>query len=212
MARDTSRGRRIDQPLERGISIRPSVDPEAVGRLSERIARFLGSWRFIGYMTAFVAGWLLWNTLGPESLRFDKWQFIGLTLLLSLQASYAAPLILLAQNRQSDRDRVQYQDDRAGTERLIADTEYLMREIASLRIALGEVATRDYLRSELRDALDERDEREPKQSRKKKNKQLEQSAALPAEDEGDGEPVTEPVTEPTTAIEATDAIDPADAG
>ncbi|MBI1376688.1 MAG: DUF1003 domain-containing protein [Frankiales bacterium] len=172
MARESSRGPRLDQPLERGITLRPSVDPERVGRLSERIARFLGSWRFIGYMTAFIVAWVTWNVAGPKSLRFDEWQFIGLTLLLSLQASYAAPLILLAQNRQADRDRVQYQEDRARTERLIADTEYLMREIASLRVALGEVATRDYLRSELRDLLDDLDEREARiaQSRKKKGK------------------------------------------
>jgi uncharacterized membrane protein len=159
MARESSRGPRLDQPMERGVSLRPSVDPERVGRLSERIARFLGSWRFIGYMTGFIILWVLWNTLGPQELRFDEWQFIGLTLLLSLQASYAAPLILLAQNRQADRDRVQYQEDRARTDRLIADTEYLTREVASLRVALGEVATRDYLRSELRDLLDDLEER-----------------------------------------------------
>jgi uncharacterized membrane protein len=88
-----------------------------------------------------------------------------------LQASYAAPLILLAQNRQADRDRVQYQDDRGRTDRLIADTEFVMREIASLRIALGEVATRDYLRSELRDLLDDLDERDTRaRSKKKKGK------------------------------------------
>jgi uncharacterized membrane protein len=166
--------------MERGMSLRPSVDQEAVGRLSERIARFLGSWRFIGYMTAFVLFWVLWNILGPTSLRFDEWPFIGLTLLLSLQASYAAPLILLAQNRQSDRDRIQYQDDRSNTERLIADTEYLMREVASLRMALGEVATRDYLRGELRDILEELDEREHKR-KKKKDKQAE-AGAEPADE------------------------------
>ena len=161
MARD-GRGstvRRLDQPLEPRRNLRPSIDPETAGRVSERIARFLGSWRFIGYMTAFVVAWVLWNSVGPSTLRFDPWPFIGLTLLLSLQASYAAPLILLAQNRQSDRDRVQYQDDRGRTERLIADTEYLAREVAALRVALGEVATRDFLRGELRDLLDEIDER-----------------------------------------------------
>jgi uncharacterized membrane protein len=166
--RDERRGPRLDQPSERGVSLRPSVDPERVGRVSERIARFLGSWRFIGYMTGFIIAWVFWNSLGPKDLRFDEWQFIGLTLLLSLQASYAAPLILLAQNRQADRDRIQYQDDRARTDRLIADTEYLMREVASLRVALGEVATRDYIRSELRDLLDDLDEREHKQRAKKK--------------------------------------------
>jgi uncharacterized membrane protein len=169
MARDERRGPRLDQPMDRGISLRPSVDPERVGRLSERIARFLGSWRFIGYMTAFIAFWIVLN-IGPWP-HPDPFPFIFLTLLLSLQASYAAPLILLAQNRQADRDRVQYQEDRARTDRLIADTEFVMREIASLRIALGEVATRDYLRSELRDLLDDLDERDTRaRSKKKKGK------------------------------------------
>ena len=172
MAREERRGPRLDQPLERGISLRPSVNEETVGRLSERIARFLGSWRFIGYMTAFIAFWILLNV---SPWHVDPYPFIFLTFLLSLQASYAAPLILLAQNRQADRDRVQYQEDRARTERLIADTEYLMREIASLRVALGEVATRDYIRSELRDLLDDLDERDTRaRSKKKKGKQLEQ--------------------------------------
>jgi len=167
MAREERRGPRLDQPLERGISLRPSVNEEAVGRLSERIARFLGSWRFIGYMTAFIAFWILLNV---SPWHVDPYPFIFLTFLLSLQASYAAPLILLAQNRQADRDRVQYQEDRARTERLIADTEYLMREIASLRVALGEVATRDYIRSELRDLIDDLDQRDSKSKKNKKNK------------------------------------------
>jgi uncharacterized membrane protein len=168
--------------MERGISLRPSVDPERVGRVSERIARFLGSWRFIGYMTAFIAFWIVLN-IGPWP-HPDPFPFIFLTLLLSLQASYAAPLILLAQNRQADRDRIQYQDDRARTERLIADTEYLTREIASLRIALGEVATRDYLRSELRDLLDDLDQRDAK-ARRKKGMGKSASAIDPVEDEAD---------------------------
>ena len=187
--RDERRGPRLDQPLERGISLRPSVDPEAVGRLSERIARFLGSWRFIGYMTAFILAWVGWNSFGPKSLRFDEWQFIGLTLLLSLQASYAAPLILLAQNRPADRDRVQYNDDRARTDRLIADTEYLMREIASLRVALGEVATRDYLRSELRDLLDDLDERDQRSRKRKKPKGDAETADGRDQPAATGEPV-----------------------
>ena len=144
---------KLDQPLEPRRSLRMSVDPETAGKVSERIARFLGSWRFIGYMTAFVIAWVLWNALAPEDLKFDPWPFIGLTLILSLQASYAAPLILLAQNRQADRDRVQYAEDRAQTERLLADAEYLAREVAALRVGLGEVATRDFLRSELRDLV-----------------------------------------------------------
>ena len=100
-------------------------------------------------MTVFVAVWVLWNVLAPVNLRFDPYPFIFLTLILSLQASYAAPLILLAQNRQDDRDRVQNELDRGAAERNQADVEYLSREIAALRIAVGEVTTRDYLRSEL---------------------------------------------------------------
>lgn len=144
----------LDEPLVRSRGPRWEYDPEKFGRISERVARYIGSWRFIAWMTVLIVGWVLFNVLagdwGP-----DPFPFIFLTLLLSLQASYAAPLILLAQNRQDDRDRVQYSEDRARTDRLIADTEYLMREIASLRIALGEVATRDYIRGELRDLMDE---------------------------------------------------------
>lgn len=183
MARDERGRARLDQPLERGLNLRPSFDEEAVGRLSERIARFLGSWRFIGYMTAFIVFWIVVN-VGPWS-HVDVYPFIFLTFLLSLQASYAAPLILLAQNRQADRDRVQYQEDRARTDRLIADTEYLMREIASLRIALGEVATRDYLRSELRDLLDDMDEREAKAAKRKKKKPTGVGTDEVAGDDGD---------------------------
>jgi uncharacterized membrane protein len=151
---------RLDVPREpRRVTLRPRYDPETFGRLSERVARFLGTWRFIGYMTLFVSTWLLWNTVVPPHLRFDPYPFIFLTLMLSLQASYAAPLILLAQNRQADRDRVQYEQDRAQTERSIADTEYLTRELAALRIAVGDVATRDFVRSELKALLDDMEER-----------------------------------------------------
>ncbi len=146
---------RLDQPLERGRLRGPSYDPEQFGRFSERIARFIGSWRFIAWMTVVILAWLAWNIFAPADLKPDPYPFIFLTLLLSLQASYAAPLILLAQNRQSDRDRVQYLEDRAITERIMADAEYLAREIAALRVALGEVATRDYLRGELRDVVEE---------------------------------------------------------
>jgi uncharacterized membrane protein len=100
-------------------------------------------------MTVFVLSWVFWNALAPRDLRFDDYPFIFLTLILSLQASYAAPLILLAQNRQADRDRISLNEDRAQNARSVADTEYLTRELASLRITLGEVATRDFLRSEL---------------------------------------------------------------
>ncbi|WP_433515697.1 DUF1003 domain-containing protein [Nonomuraea sp. CA-143628] len=146
---------RLDQPRALRRSLRPHYDPEAFGRLSEQIARFLGTARFLVYMTAFVAVWVTWNVLAPDSLRFDPYPFIFLTLILSLQASYAAPLILLAQNRQDDRDRVQYEQDRAAADRNQADVEYLTREIAGLRLAISEVATRDYLRSELQRLAEE---------------------------------------------------------
>ncbi len=135
--------------------ILPEYDPEAFGRLSERIARFLGTGRFLVWMTAVIILWVAWNSLAPPDLRFDEYPFIFLTLMLSLQASYAAPLILLAQNRQDDRDRVNLEQDRKQNERSIADTEYLTREVAALRIGLGEVATRDWIRSELQDMVKE---------------------------------------------------------
>ncbi|MBE1587545.1 DUF1003 domain-containing protein [Nonomuraea angiospora] len=140
---------RLDQPRALRRSLRPHYDPEAFGRLSEQIARFLGTARFIVYMTVVVAIWVIWNAFAPPNLKFDPYPFIFLTLMLSLQASYAAPLILLAQNRQGDRDRIQYEQDRETAERNQAEIEYLTREIAGLRLALNELATRDYLRAEL---------------------------------------------------------------
>ena len=119
----------LDTPRETRRSLRGNIDPETFGRLSERFARFLGTARFLVYMTVFVMSWVAWNSLAPRDLRFDDFPFIFLTLILSLQASYAAPLILLAQNRQADRDRVQFQEDRDRTERLLADSDYLTREI-----------------------------------------------------------------------------------
>ncbi len=150
---------RLDQPRPPRRRILPEWDPDAFGRLSERIARFLGTGRFIVWMTVVIILWVVWNVAAPRALRFDQYPFIFLTLMLSLQASYAAPLILLAQNRQDDRDRVNLEQDRKQDERSIADTEYLTREIAALRIGLGEVATRDWIRSELQDVLKEREER-----------------------------------------------------
>ncbi|MDX6274580.1 MAG: hypothetical protein QOJ92_1790 [Frankiales bacterium] len=149
--------RRLDQPRELRRGLRPTVDPDAFGKVSERVARFLGTWRFIGYMTVFIAAWLVWNLITPSGWQFDprSKNFTLLTMILSLQASYAAPLILLAQNRQADRDRAQYEGDRATSVRQVADTEYLTREVAALRIAIGEVATRDFLRGELARLADE---------------------------------------------------------
>jgi uncharacterized membrane protein len=148
----------LDTPLEtrRPVLPTPQVDPETFGRWSERFARFMGTASFIVGMTVFVSVWLLWNTLAPARLQFDprSLNYTLLTLILSLQASYAAPLILLAQNRQADRDRVASQQDRQRAARALADTEYLAREVAALRIALREVATRDFVRSELRDAVE----------------------------------------------------------
>jgi uncharacterized membrane protein len=138
------------------------VSPPAPGRAAEAIARFLGTPRFLVYLTVFCAVWLAWNSWAPAELRFDSAAngFTALTLMLSLQASYAAPLILLAQNRQDDRDRVTAEQDRQRSERNLADTEYLAREMAALRLALGEVATRDFVRSEIRGLLEELEERD----------------------------------------------------
>jgi uncharacterized membrane protein len=158
-SRRTRRPPGLDTPLEsrRAVLPTPQVDPEAFGRGSERFARFMGTAQFIAGMTVFVAVWLAWNTFAPGDAQFDprSLNYTLLTLILSLQASYAAPLILLAQNRQADRDRVQFEQDRQRSERNLADTEYLAREVAALRIALRDVATRDFLRSELRDLLEE---------------------------------------------------------
>lgn len=150
---------RLDTPLEsrRRFIRRPQIDEDASGKISESIARFLGTPRFIIYLTVFCIVWIAWNVYAPDSIRFDQAAngFTALTLVLSLQASYAAPLILLAQNRQTDRDRVQAEQDRQRSERNLADTEFLAREMAALRIALSEVATRDFVRSELRNMLED---------------------------------------------------------
>jgi len=156
---------RLDTPLEAKRRWRPQLDPEFFGRFSEGIARFMGTPRFLLYLSIFCAAWLLWNSVGPRHLQFDSAAlgFTALTLMLSLQASYSSPLILLAQNRQTDRDRVSAEQDRQRAERNLADTEYLAREMAAVRLALGEVATRDFVRSELRglleDIVEERDAR-----------------------------------------------------
>ena len=161
MARRDRRSR-LDAPVDtrRALVRRPEYDAELFGRVSERIARFIGTASFIVYMTAVIIVWVVWNTpWGPDRPRFDTYPFIFLTLMLSLQASYAAPLILLAQNRQEGRDRVNLEQDREANARAHADMEFLAREVAGLRMALGEVATRDFLRSELRGLLGELDDR-----------------------------------------------------
>jgi uncharacterized membrane protein len=135
--------------------LRPRSDGDRLGRFSERFARFMGTATFLAWMTVVVLVWVAWNaSWGPERARWDEYPFIFLTLILSLQASYAAPLILLAQNRQEARDRVQQEQDRDANAQSHADMEFLAREVASLRLGIGEVATRDFLRGELRGLLE----------------------------------------------------------
>jgi uncharacterized membrane protein len=163
MADSASRRARLDTPREtrRQLVRRPTYDADRFGVFAEQFARFMGTARFLIYMTLFVAFWIVWNVSWPpdHALNFDNYPFIFLTLMLSLQASYAAPLILLAQNRQEARDRVVAEQDRQADARAHADMEFLAREVASLRMAVGEVATRDFLRSELRSLLSDIEER-----------------------------------------------------
>lgn len=136
---------------------RHASDNELFGRWSEGIARGMGTPWFLLVLSVFCIGWLAWNTMVPEPWRFDSAAlgFTALTLILSLQASYAAPLILLAQNRQDDRDRVQIEQDRQRAERNLADTEFLAREVVALRLALKDLPDRDFVRAELRALLAE---------------------------------------------------------
>ncbi|MDX1892644.1 DUF1003 domain-containing protein [Mycolicibacterium sp. 050158] len=154
---DLSSRQRLETPRTSRRRFAPRVDIEAVGKFSESIARFLGTGRYLAIQTFLVIVWIGFN-LAAVSLRFDPYPFILLNLAFSTQAAYAAPLILLAQNRQENRDRVALEEDRRRAEQTKADTEYLARELAALRIAVGEVVTRDYLRRELeevRELLDE---------------------------------------------------------
>ena len=155
-------GRRLDQP--RGQHrFRLNIDPDTFGRLSERLARFLGTGKYLFWQTMIVIVWVVLN-ITAVSLQWDPYPFILLNLAFSTQAAYAAPLILLAQNRQDDRDRVSLDEDRNRAAQTKADTEYLARELAALRLAIGEVATRDYLRTEL-DRLREDLSIQPRKSR-----------------------------------------------
>jgi uncharacterized membrane protein len=152
-----SKGGGLDQPMELRSRLLPNLsgDPDVFGRFAERFARYMGTANFLLYMTVFVVVWIAFNVVGLFGLKWDPYPFILLNLFFSTQASYAAPLILLAQNRQDDRDRVQIEQDRSRNERNLADTEYLTREIAALRITVRELATRDFVRSELRSLLEE---------------------------------------------------------
>ena len=149
MADERRPEQRLDQPRgSRGLGDFLRLDPDAVGRFAEGIARFLGTGRFLAVQTIIVIVWIVLN-VAAVNLRWDPYPFILLNLAFSTQAAYAAPLILLAQNRQADRDRVQAEEDRARSAAVRADTEYLARELASLRVAVGELATRDFIRGEL---------------------------------------------------------------
>lgn len=167
MARQARRDM-LDSPLGRSSMLGRSPQPsdDRFGRFTEWVARNMGTPAFLLGLTLFCLVWLMWNTLMPVWLRFDSAAngFTALTLVLSLQASYAAPLILLAQNRQDDRDRVQIEQDRQRAERNLADTEYLAREVVALRMSLtdltSEVATKDALRQELRAFLEQLDARD----------------------------------------------------
>ena len=141
---------RVTAPRRRPPRLAIYYDPDAFGRFSETIARYLGTARFLVFQTIVVMVWITWNAATRHAnLDFDPYPFILLTLALSLQASYAAPLILLAQNRQEERDRQEMLADRRTNARALADTEYLARELAAIRLALGEMPTRDYLGEEL---------------------------------------------------------------
>lgn len=151
---------RLNTPgRQRRLLPRVKLSPDAFGEFAEGFARFMGTARFLIWMTVFIVAWILWNVFGPDGMRPDEFPFIFLTLVLSLQASYAAPLILLAQNRQEARDRVSLETDRQVAAQSRADMDFLARELASLRMRINDMPTRDFIRSELRDlAEDLRDE------------------------------------------------------
>jgi uncharacterized membrane protein len=145
---ELSARQRLDTPRTSRRRFTINVDPDAVGQFSESIARFLGTGRYLLWQTILVVVWIALN-VGAIRWRWDPYPFILLNLAFSTQAAYAAPLILLAQNRQENRDKVSLDEDRRRAAQTKADTEYLARELAALRLAIGEVATRDYLRREL---------------------------------------------------------------
>jgi uncharacterized membrane protein len=168
MARVDVEDRRFDTPkgIRRTTPFRGTGDNDRFGRFTEWVARGMGTPWFLFGLSLFVVAWIIWNTFAPAPLRFDSIElgFIALTLVLSLQASYAAPLILLAQNRQDDRDRVQIEQDRQRAERNLSDTEYLAREVVALRLAVKDLASKDFIRAELRamiEDLDRQGEEEP---------------------------------------------------
>jgi uncharacterized membrane protein len=169
---------RLDVPRGRTRSLGSflRLNPDAVGQFAEGIARFLGTGRFLAVQTIIVIVWITLN-VAAVNLRWDPYPFILLNLAFSTQAAYAAPLILLAQNRQADRDRVQAEEDRARAASIRADTEYLARELASLRVSVGELATRDFIRDQLSRLTEGTSEDGEK--RKKDKKRRDRSAESP---------------------------------
>ncbi|ALB02800.1 DUF1003 domain-containing protein [Kocuria palustris] len=214
----------LDTPtgLRHGMWNRLRPNPDAFGQLTEGFARFMGTPQFLLWMSVFVFIWLGWNTFMPEDMQFDPraLNYTLLTLMLSLQASYAAPLLLLAQNRQDDRDKVVAERDRQRTQENLADTEYLTREIAALRMSMREVATRDYVRSELRDLFEElleelnepegADDADPEpSSRKRKGRKKQRSGeTVAARSAGLERPSAEQHSAQQTAAVASAAEDP----
>jgi len=145
---------RLDTPRRRPSWVpRVKWQEDAFGTFAEGFARFMGTANFLLWMSVVIIAWVLYNVLVPGAP--DPFPFLFLTLALSLQASYAAPLILLAQNRQEARDRVSLEHDREVAAQARADMDFLAREIASLRMRMNDVATRDFIRSELRELLEE---------------------------------------------------------
>ena len=146
-------------------SLLPTVrmDPDAFGRFAEGVACYMGTASFVVWMTVFIIVWVTINAVGLFGLHWDPYPFILLNLFFSTQASYAAPLILLAQNRQEARDRVMVETDRQVAAQSRADMDFLAREIAALRMKVNDMPTRDFLRAELRDLLEEltRDDEPP---------------------------------------------------
>ena len=127
------------------------IDDDAVGAGAEKVARFFGTGQYLMWQTVIVIVWIALNAGGWFIWKWDPYPFILLNLAFSTQAAYAAPLILLAQNRQEDRDKVTLSADRRRSEQTKADTEFLARELAGVRLAVGDMVSRDYLRHELED-------------------------------------------------------------
>ena len=148
-------GDRLNTPgRNRSWLPRMRLPDDAFGSFAETFARFMGTAQFILWMTVFIIAWIVVNRFNSDILG-DPFPFIFLTLLLSLQASYSAPLILLAQNRSEARERVSMEHDRQVASQSRADMDFLAREIAALRIRITDLPTRDFLRSELRDLVEE---------------------------------------------------------